>query len=336
MNNHLYNEIDMDVTWSENPDAKDDVEKNDNSKKRNKIFVLIKTFSMLILAFGLLVFVGIAWFSMNKETETEGMSIEVQAMPYTIQTRDVSGYYNSVYESLGTDGIEWKISSTKNFDNHINAKKAEEVDPGVEPGDHGILEFRVSPNSSDSITVDCIFDIKAYVETTTTDENDQQVTEVTEISNNALIGYLKAHIMLFSGIDANGKYTGLIGTDAELRRVLANQTYNKNDDVYTQIYWIWPLHLSDLTSEDTSVIKYAPTERSNVIAYIASNKDGFFKDCSDSSAQVTADLTALSTQYSPTTYNHYNTKYDNADLEIGNNVSYVMLSMQVAPTNTDN
>ena len=43
MNNHLNNNMDMDVAWSENPDAKDDVEENDNSKKRNKIFVLIKT-----------------------------------------------------------------------------------------------------------------------------------------------------------------------------------------------------------------------------------------------------------------------------------------------------
>lgn len=302
------------------------MEKKQDARKR-----LVKICIMLSLALLVFLFATIAWFAMNKEVGNSGMSVKSQATPYTIQTRDSSGYYNSVYESLETDGMEWKISSTKNFDNHVNAINAAtgETEPGIEPGDHGTLEFRVNPNNSESITVDCIFDIKAYVETTTINENNQQVTEVTEVNNSALLGYLKAHIMLFSGIDANDKYTGLIGTDADLRRVLANQTYTRNGEAYTQIYWVWPLHLSDLTSESSNNILYAPTERSAVIAYIASNRNGFFKDCSDSSAQVTSDLTDLSTAYSSTTYNHYNVKYDNADLEIGNNVSYVILSMQV-------
>lgn len=274
----------------------------------------------------------IAWFAMNKSVGTSGMGVKVQAMPYTIQTRDSSGYYKDKWDMIGSQAMEWKISSTKNFDNHEDAKAVGETDPGIEPGDHGILEFRVNPNTADSITVDCIFDVKAYVETITTDENDQPVVEMTEINNSALAGYLKAHIMLFSGIDANGKYTGLIGDDAQLRRVLANQTYTRNGDIYTQIYWVWPLHLSYLTSENTSgdnSIIYASTERSAVIAYIATNRKGFFKDCNNSAEQVTADLTALSTSYSSSIYNYYNTKYDNADLEIGNNVSYVILSMQV-------
>ena len=273
----------------------------------------------------------IAWFTMNKSVETSGMGVKVQAMPYTIQTRDSSGYYKDKWDMIGSQAMEWKISSTKNFDNHEDAINTAvgETAPGIEPGDHGILEFRVNPNNADTITVDCIFDIKAYVETTTTGENNQPVTEMTEITNSTLVGYLKAHIMLFSGIDANDKYTGLIGTDAQLRRVLANQTYTRNGETYTQIYWVWPLHLSDLTSDDADDIIYASSERSAVIAYIASNRNGFFKDCSDSEAQVTSDLTALAATPSSTTYNHYNTRYDNADLEIGNNVSYVMLSMQV-------
>jgi hypothetical protein len=198
----------------------------DDKRERNKKRSLVKLGAMGVLALIVVIFGTISWFAMNRETETSGMGIKIQGQPYTIQTRDSHGYYSDVYENLETDGIEWKISSTKSFDNHANAINAAtgETDPGIEPGDHGILEFRVNPNNSDSITVDCIFDIKAYVETTTTDENDQQVTERTEINNSAVVGYLKAHIMLFSGIDANEKYTGLIGTDAELRRVLTNQT----------------------------------------------------------------------------------------------------------------
>ena len=121
----------------------------------------------------------------------------------------------------------------------------------------------------------------------------------------------------------------MIDNDQALRRVLEEQTYTKNDTVYTKIYWVWPMHLEDITSSDDSRIIYDSEERGNVIAYIARNRNGFFKDCNDDEQQVIADLTALSTEYDNAIYNHYNMRYDNADLEIGNNISYVMLSMKV-------
>lgn len=326
-----YGEASEDAEYVEDEYSEEEEEEDDDDEPRIVVNPKVVKVASLILFSGIiLVFASIAWFTMNREVSTGGMGIKSQAMPYTIQTKDSSGYYKDKWDLIGSQAMEWKISSTKNFDNHENAKAVDETDPGIEPGDHGVLEFRVNPNTAESITVDCIFDIKAYVETTTTDENDQLVTEMTEITNSAIVGYLKAHIMLFSGIDANDKYTGLIGTDEQLRRVLEDLTYIKNGETYTQIYWVWPLHLNDLTSNDEDEIIYASSERQAVRAYMASNKNGFFKDCNDSTEQVTADLTTLSTEYSSAIYNHYNTKYDNADLEIGNNVSYVMLSMQVA------
>lgn len=260
------------------------------------------------------------------------MQARSQDMPYTIQMRGDSGYYSDVYESLGSEGMEWKISSDHNFDNHVAAINTAtgETEPGLEPGDHGMLEFSVVPNSTDSITVDCVFDIKAYIESITLNGSGAIVKNVTEISDSALAGYAKAHIMLFAGYDDEAnKYTDLIDNDDSLRRVLADQTYTKNGRTYTQIYWVWPLYLTELTSEDDSVIIYDAAERSDVITYIANNKDGFFKDCSDSASKVTTDLTTLSKTYDTTLYNHYSTRYDNADLDIGNNVSYILLSMKV-------
>jgi hypothetical protein len=134
--------------------------------------------------------------------------------------------------------------------------------------------------------------------------------------------------MLFAGIDENGKYTDLIDNDNETtKKVLEDQTYRKGESTYTTIYWYWPEHLSDLT--DSAHTIYAPSEHEDVIGYIARNKDGFFKDCSDSETKVGNDLTSLYTTYSNQIYNRYNSRYDNADLDIGNNVSYIVLSMQV-------
>ncbi len=301
----------------------------DAEKRRIRRNALIKMLIIIIFVACCILFGSIAWFTQNREAGSGGMGIKVQAMPYSILTRDSSGYYSSVYESLNSDGMEWKISSGCNFDNHENAKKEGETEPGLEPGDCGTLEFRVHPNSADSITVNCVFDIKCFLETTTT-VNETTVTEVTEIHNSALVGYVKAHIMLFADFDSvTGKYSGLIGNDESLRRVLENQTYSKNQSDYTKIYWVWPEHLSDLIDSESAGLIYDSAECTDVIEYIASNKNGFFKDCNDSAAKVKADLTALLSSYSNSTYNHYNMKYDNADLDIGNNVSYVLLSMQV-------
>ena len=282
-------------------------------------------------------FASIAWFAMNKQTGAGGMGVKSQATPYTIQTRSESGYYKSKWDKINSDAAEWQVTSTNNFDNHAEDLDEDEEEPGLEPGDSGMLEFRVNPNVSDFITVDCVFDAKAYLEKPVLnqgepvlDDNDEPVTEITEISNTALLGYVKAHIMLFSGKDEQtGKYTGLISTDEELKRVLKDRTYTRGDTVYTKIYWVWPEHLYELTSENPDRVIYAPTERTGIIDYIAANKDGFFKDCSDSVQKVTTDLTALSAAYNTSVYNHYNIKYDNADLDIGNNISYIMLSMTV-------
>lgn len=299
---------------------------------------LMKLTVMGVFIAAIIAFQSIAWFTMNREVSGNGMNMKAEGMPYTIQTRDNSGYYKDKWEKTGSEAVEWLVSSDKNFDNKENGLNNEEDKLGLEPGDSGILEFRVNPNSSDSITVDCVFDVKAYLETVVKDENgnvtidedSNPVTKITEINSDALTGYIKSHIMLFSGYDfENRKYTGLIDNDKALRRVLENQTYTKNDTSYTTIYWVWPMHLEDITSNNNSKLIYSSEERQTVIAYIARNRDGFFKDCNNNEQQVISDLQALSTAYDNTIYNYYNMRYDNADLEIGNNISYVMLSMNV-------
>ena len=306
-------------------------------QQRMKRSALLKIAVMLLMLLLIIIFGSLGWFAAERAADTSGMGTRVQPMPYTIQTRGTSGHYVSQWDRIGSQSLEWLVSPANNFDNHSSDLDHDETEPGLEPGDSGMLEFRVNPNTAESITVDCVFDFKAYLETPVLDENDEPVldeanepvTVIEEISaDSALAGYVKAHIMLFSGYE-NGKYTGLIDTDEAFRRVLADQTYTKNGSAYTTIYWAWPMHLEDLTSEDASRIIYDPGERNDVIRYMAANRAGFFKDCTDTEQQIIADLTALSTAYNNSVYNRYNAKYDNADLEIGNHISYVLLSMNV-------
>ncbi len=295
--------------------------------KKMRRMSYIKMVAMVGIFVAVIAFSSIAWFTMNREVEGSGVQMRADDLPYEIITRGESGFYKSKYDLLHSDAMEWKISAAHNLDNHSSAKEDDEEEPALEPGDHGSLEYRVNPKSAESITVSSLFEVKAYLEEETVGENNTPTTTISEISDNSLSGFLNAHILLFTGVDATGKYTGLIDNDNEnYERLLENQVYRENETTYTTIYWYWPEHLSDLTNADAI---YAPSEHDKVIAYIARNKDGFFKDCGKSQTQVQSDLMGLSTNYSNQIYNYYNIRYDNADLDIGNGISYAVLSMEV-------
>mgnify|MGYP007069868300 CR=1 FL=1 len=298
---------------------------DDTLKEKKK--KTIKLMMILIFILIILILATIAWFTSNRDVETSGMGVKVQAMPYTILTRSASGYYQSQWTSLDTNALEWKIDATNNFDNDISATAEGETEPALEPGDHGTLEFRVQPNNADSLTVNCFFDIKGYSETTSGTS-----TEISEIGDSVLTGYIKSHILLFEHYDdTTQKYSDLIWNNTKLERVI-QKTYQRTDNTFTTIYWVWPKYLSQLTSENANDIIYSLSDRGSVRNYIAANRTGFFKGCTETQEQVARDLTTLSESYNNQIFNRYNIKYDSADLEIGNNISYVMLSMQVEDT----
>jgi hypothetical protein len=339
-----YGEASEDAEYVEDEYSEEEEEEDDDDEPRIVVNPKVVKVASLILFSGIiLVFASIAWFTMNRDVGTSGMGVKVQGLPYTIQTHDTSGYYKTAWEKTGSEALEWLVTSTNNFDNHSDAIEPGEEEPSLEPGDSGCLEFRVNPQSSDSITVDCLFEIKAYKEEvvkddngdTVVDDNGNPVTTLTQITTGNTAGYIDGHILLFYGIDENEKYTGLINNDYDEdletyleQRVLSEQTYEKDGITYTTIYWYWPERLNELT--DSTKIKFAASEQNGVITYIARNKDKFFKNCSETTEKVSSDLTALSGGTSTDqVYNHYSLMYDNADLEIGNYISYIVLSMQV-------
>lgn len=297
----------------------------EKEEKRQKIKTLVKLGASAATVILLIIFGTLGWFTMSREVENGGLQMTAEGQPYVIETRNSSGYYKTQFDMINSDAAEWKISAQHNFNNHSSAIKDDDTEPLLEPGDYGSLEFRVSPLNADKITVDCLFEIKAYREVTGLDGNESLSTTITEIGDDTISGFIEGHILLFSGYDSeNNKYTGFIDENNFNKRILENQTYTKNDGTYTTIYWYWPEHLSDVVSNEQT--KYDPKERQEIINYIARNKNKFFRDCNDTVSKVQTDLTG---NYSNQTYNHYSLKYDSADLIIGNNISYVVLSMQV-------
>jgi len=291
-------------------------------KKKNQKKSLIKMGGMGILTLILLIFSSLSWFTMNTQVESGGMSMKAGSIPYTIEfPGEDEGKYADQYRTLTDQSSIWLVNNNENMDNGSGTPKEE---LGLEPGDSGTLEFRIQPNGTDSITVDICFTVRGIVKQY--DQNNSQ--QLTDISDTELMGFVASHIMLFSDIDSNGKYTGLIQNTSDLKRYLRDKTYSvndseENDDYYTTLYWVWPLHLSNLISTQSDDLIYASSERSTVIQYMVAHKNGFFKDITTENSVLLADLNSMEH------YGSYSIMFDKADLDIGKRVQYVILGLSV-------
>lgn len=296
----------------------------EEDRKKMRKAALIKMCAMIVFCICVMIFGSIAWFTMNREVSGNGMEMKAGGMPFTIEfAGNDEGKWIEKYRTLSSQSGIW-LMSENNLD---NGSATTEDKLGLEPGDSGILEFRVKPNDNyDSVKVDICFTMRAIekpsVQNETEVAEDLPLVEITD-TKPELMKMLASHIMLFTDIDENGKYKGLIENDAELKRYLNNQRYNKDDTSYTKLYWKWPLHLSDIISNQENELIYAKDERDNVISYIVANKDGFFKDISKSDEELINDLKNVEH------YGSYSIMFDKADLEIGRNVQFVILGFSV-------
>lgn len=297
-------------------------------RKKMQKATLIKIGAMLVLSVILFIFSSIAWFTSNKEVSESGLQMTAGGIPFTIEfPGEDEGHWIDQYHNLSNQTGIWLVDDDKNMD---NGSGTTEEKLGLEPGDSGTLEFRISPNETDTITVDICFTMRGIVKqrSQNSDSSTSSSQQLTEISDTELMGFVASHIMLFTGIDSNGKYTGLIQNSSDLKRYLLSKTYSVNDseeddDYYTTLYWVWPLYLSNLISTQSDDLIYASSERSTVIQYMVAHKNGFFKDITTEDSVLLADLNSMEH------YGSYSIMFDKADLDIGKRVQYVILGLSV-------
>ena len=299
-----------------------------SERRRMQKSALIKAGVMLALGVILFIFSSIAWFTSNKEVSESGLQMTAGGIPFTIEfPGEDEGHWIDRYHTLSDQTGIWLVDDDENMD---NGSDTTEEELGLEPGDSGTLAFRISPNNTDTITVDICFTMRGIVKqrSQNSDSSASSSQQLTEISDTELMGFVASHIMLFTGIDSNGKYTGLIQNSSDLKRYLRSKTYSVNDskeddDYYTTLYWAWPLHLSNLISTQSDDLIYASSERSTVIQYMVAHKNGFFKDITTEDSVLSADLNSMEH------YGSYSIMFDKADLDIGKRVQYVILGLSV-------
>ncbi len=150
MNNQDNYDYDNDLSWSDNPENKSDTNEEWNGEgEKNTLFAgLIKTASMMILALALLVFVGIAWFSMNREVSSSGMSIKAGGPSFELA---VAG--NNIgamsYSGTGTESSNYTGTALNDFQTGPNAPDGQSGTYNKSTGGSGT--FYTTGGSSDAI-----------------------------------------------------------------------------------------------------------------------------------------------------------------------------------------
>ena len=252
MNNHSsksnHDVRDIDVPKIDNSEELLDGYDEQNDDKKKTIFIgLFKASSMVILALALLVFAGTAWFTMNKNVETNGMGVQVSVTPFELKTVGYYGYYDDwlssgtgkiaesreeapkppsgTIETISTEynaTIQWLITAEDNAKNYVT-DNTDEDEVGIRPGSSGSLKFSVVPRERETINIRFKLDVIPYRTvyqtdgsgTVIIDDDNRPIELAPEIITepDEAVTYLNNHVLFFknrTGTVGNYVYSDLI------------------------------------------------------------------------------------------------------------------------------
>ena len=357
MNNQSVDEYDIDLSWSENPEEKlfeTEIGEEDDGKKG--FFVpIIKSFSMMILVMAVLIFVGVAWFSMNGDVGTNGMEIKVKASTFELRTAGSTGLYDNYItiaddeytsdsETGASEKIIWKLTSDSQMQNlwsgsgeptSEDIRKIKKIDSsayGLSPGDKGELTFTIVPKISESFDVKINTAMTCY--RTDYDSSGYQTDTFTKmvstnVDDELSLKLIQGHIKYFYKAD-------LDNDNLEEMHLITDDGFtveNISASTNVTIYWLWPENLRDILEK--TVPGLDETGAAELRRCFFTDPEQFLqkKNDSDSFADITLSEDATEAQIEAKVammtstkqiYNSYSSRYNNADQTIGDNVGYIM------------
>lgn len=326
-----------------------------------KLAVLL-TFSLIVWIFS-----SIAWFTMNTQVESEGMSVKSQGLLYKIEpvpSPYVVGIYddetksgtfvrNTLLSGASKDSsvLTWTITNdtvttdpetnkaTVDKGKNIGNGPATGYEGGISPGSSGELQFKFIP--SRSVDAELTFYLYAY-SVDYDAQGDEDKSTIALIGENSTMdrqlakNLLNGHILLFKNFDSNtGKYSGLISAD-DFQRVMS-ETYTQ--ETTESVYWVWAETLAELVLDDTNNAhkknlrgkKSLCTDQSDIVKLLKNNPAWFLLDPETPNRTWTefTSTTADATVVSTinSNYSLYSSYYNEADQCIGTNIAYLLLDM---------
>ena len=343
---------------SDNEKIVDEIQNN-----HNRIRSLIKL-AVIGAAITILIIIStIAWFTMNREVENNGLSMTATDAPFEIgvvgttvrnnselnkadnqynngDNTQIAGYYI-------TDGLNSKIKI------RYTPSQGDIEDFG--PGSSGVLSFYVIPKQDGDLTVKIDLGsigyreydynntkiIKPISELTTTNSSFTQ-DDINQFNN--ANNFLQGHILFFEnpGDTTNANESLRYYYQNPITSRTINKTFlNARKDVPQQvtIYWMWANTLGQIALKNNNsgfrngyplvqdvaddVANFSSTDKGKMVQYLKNNKSIIFNNASSISD---ADIDDASTK---ATFSKLSTGYNEADFLMGFGLSYFMIEISV-------
>lgn len=333
-------------------------ERSENTHKR-----IVKIGSLALFTLVIFIIASIAWFTMNRENETDGMNLQSENNGFDLQVESGTIGFEDLYEYLD-DNLTGNSDTITNdlVGGQVISWRMSDGDESVRPGSQGELHFKVIPKGTDISNLKYHLHLTAYSAEThieyETDEFDNTtqneiVDSLTEIISSNYSGtilsaadYINNHVMFFTGRHGNTKenyeYYGFIDDKDDFTLELDEQGNGV-------IYWIWPNTFGQiaLESTDTEYIKGSPVlytgyedyedDRDNMTAYLKSNSEVVFSGLENYSNLIgtlydkkdgTGAYSGSGPQSYKTEFDKLSEGYNAADQTIGTYVDYILIEMK--------
>lgn len=225
---------------------------------------------------------------------------------------------------------------------------------GLSPSSSGELSFYVIPNQTGVLDLHFSIRIRGYhavYENETLTDLVEITEDLTDSAENAAIGitsaatkktalkYVNGHILFFRSYDSStDKYSDFCGRDTiDFADFIegTDKTVTKDQAYPVTIYWKWVNDFGDMFLTSSSTYASAPifadsnnADRGLIFEYLEDEDTYMFSGMTASAISRTlTDVQNPSSETFATSLRFLTTGYDNADLEIGNNVNYILFEM---------
>ncbi len=243
---------------------------------------LIKTASLLIFSFIILVVAAIAWFSMTSEIMSTGMLVKAKPDNFELKssgstglydnyiTRVDDGYTTGTQTGPSTSQIILRLTNDSQVENLWvgenpptsadldRIKRIESTEYGLSPGDHGSIKFSIVPrdNLTGGINVLIKPEISCYKTDYYTAEDTGHIPgyqkdvidpmDPDDDDEGLAIGFTSSHISLYYKADEDDDGTEELHLITDEGFLVENITSERE----VTIYWVWPEELSEILEAD--------------------------------------------------------------------------------------
>lgn len=365
-NNQSNNDYDKNLSWSENleyssADAESDAEKED---KKRLLMPVVKAFFMAFVVLAVLVFAGIAWFTISGSLDTDGMTVTVASSLFELKTSGTSGLYDGdgflsevapgYISALTTEegvGIKWKLVSSDSEMNNLykgqgqpdlrEITRQDSDQYGLKPGDYGTLQFTIEPKTNDTLEIQCIMSTTGYKATYDSGSYKTRapMTQVSSGSSESIVRFLSSHILYFYVGEDNHKH---MLTEDGFEEIVEN-----GQDKEVTLYWVWPATLKEILDGKIDGLYYSGGSGTvyDQIAAVEVKRfffehpeyflkpiggetfEGFTVPCMEDKAAEDIRIQQVISQVTGKNYNKYGAMYNDADQAIGDNVNYILVEL---------